>query len=472
MKIGLVVEGSYPYVSGGVASWVHMVIQQMPMHQFEIIAITPTQLTEADYKYNLPDNVAGVTNLSLDLKYDRPKPKHVLSAEQGRLIQQWMTFQHVEAPVFPIFEQAVGTSEHFFASRLFFELVKTSYETEKQSGSFIDYLWMWRSMYTPVLELLQAELPQVDLIHSASTGYAGLVASAIKQRQGVPYILTEHGIYSREREEELLQATWIPVEYRAHWIRFFHHLSAEAYQEADDVITLFDRNGELQQELGAPAAKLRIIPNGIDAVRLSSLPVVEKGPILKIGAIVRVVPIKDIKTMIHAAKVLQEMDVAFELTIMGPLDEDEEYATECQQLIEQFELDPYVTLAGKVDIAAYLPTFDVCLLTSISEGQPLAVLEGMAAGVPWIVTDVGACSELINGREDDPYGPAGFVVPPVNPGRIAERCAWFATHRADAKKLGENGKKRALKYYQTHQFIAEYVALYEERGLAYGGHRV
>lgn len=472
MKIGLVLEGSYPYVSGGVASWAHMLIEQMSDHQFELVTITPGPLTEKDYKYKLPANVTGVTNLALNQKYDRPAPKQALSKEQETLIQEWMRFQEVETPVFPIFEQAVGTSEHFFSSRLFFELVKKSYREEQQTGSFIDYLWMWRSMYSPVLELLQAEMPKVDLVHSASTGYAGLVATAMRQRQDIPFLLTEHGIYSREREEELLQATWIPVEYRSYWIRFFHHLSREAYRGAHDVITLFDRNSELQEELGARPEKLRIIPNGIDATGLGALERTEPGDVLRIGAIVRVVPIKDIKTMIHAAKILQEMRIPFELTIMGPLEEDEEYAEECATLIQQFGLEKEVFLVGKVDIRAYLPRFDVCLLTSISEGQPLAVLEGMAAGVPWIVTDVGACSELINGRADDPYGPAGFVVPPVNPRRIADRCAWMYNQRDEAKKLGDNGRQRALSYYQTNRFISEYRALYEERSLTYGGHRI
>ena len=57
----------------------------------------------------------------------------------------------------------------------------------------------------------------------------------------------------------------------------------------------------------------------------------------------------------------------------------------------------------------YLPQFDVCLLTSISEGQQLAVLEGMAAGIPYIVSDVGSCSELIYGRDDDPLVPRDLL---------------------------------------------------------------
>ena len=472
MKIGIVVEGSYPYVSGGVSSWVHMLMEQMPMHEFEIISIMPNPKTEADYRYTLPKNVTGVTTLALNQRATRKRRPEALSEAERERIKTWMTFGQVDSSIYPILENQIGTPEQFFSSRLFYQLVTESYQEEGQAGSFIDYFWMWRSMYAPVLDLLQAGLPQVDLVHAASTGYAGLIASAMKERQNIPFLLTEHGIYSREREEELLQASWIPAEFRSHWIQFFHHISREAYRKADDVITLFERNGELQRQLGAPVEKLSIIPYGIDVTGLSALGHVLGVDKLRIGAIVRVVPIKDIKTMIYAAKLLQDMLVPFELTIMGPLDEDKEYAAECEMLIRQLELEQSVLMVGKVDIRQHLPEFDVCLLTSISEGQPLAVLEGMAAGVPWIVTDVGACAELVNGRPDEPFGPAGFVVPPVNPRRIAERCVWFHQNREDARRLGRNGQQRVETYYRTDQFIDAYLHLYEERRAVYGGHRV
>ncbi|MFY7869730.1 MAG: GT4 family glycosyltransferase PelF, partial [Exiguobacterium sp.] len=296
MKIGIVVEGSYPYVSGGVSSWVHMLMEQMPMHEFEIISIMPNPKSEADYRYTLPKNVTGVTTLALNQRATRKRRPEALSESERERIKTWMTFGQVDSSIYPILENQIGTPEQFFSSRLFYQLITESYQEEGQAGSFIDYFWMWRSMYAPVLDLLQAELPQVDLVHAASTGYAGLIASAMKERQNIPFLLTEHGIYSREREEELLQASWIPAEFRSHWIQFFHHISREAYRKADDVITLFERNGELQRQLGAPVEKLSIIPNGIDVTGLSALGHVPGADKLRIGAIVRVVPIKDIKT--------------------------------------------------------------------------------------------------------------------------------------------------------------------------------
>jgi glycosyltransferase involved in cell wall biosynthesis len=473
MKIGMVVEGSYPYVSGGVASWVQMLVKQMPEHEFVIIAITPEPISPEDYRYELPGNISQVLNLPLNMQQPRRQRNFSLTPADEEAITEWMKFESVRSDALLALGQKLGGTENFFSSGLFWEIVQQSYDKERQSGSFIDYFWMWRGMFAPVIELLQFSFPDLDIVHSASTGYAGMVAAAIKKQQEIPYLLTEHGIYSREREEEILQADWIPDYYKQRWITFFHHLSRQAYKEADDVITLFARNGELQEEIGADPAKIEIIPNGIDYSRLS---LVEKDKhhrsYVHIGAIVRVVPIKDIKTMIHAGNILKSRSVPFKLTIMGPLDEDLEYAGECRRLVDQLGLQDHVFLVGKVNITDYLPTFDVCLLTSISEGQPLAVLEGMAAGLPFIATNVGSCSELIHGREGDPYGPAGFVVPPVNPEQVAQRCEWIYQHPEEAEKFGRNGQNRVEAYYQIHQFIQEYTERYHQRGLEYGRHRV
>ncbi|PBB06588.1 MULTISPECIES: GT4 family glycosyltransferase PelF [Salimicrobium] len=473
MKIGMIVEGSYPYVSGGVANWVQMMIQRMPEHEFEIVAITPKLMTEKDYRYTLPENVTGVTNLPLNMNQKKKMKKRRLSAEEEEALTEWMMFRKTSDTALNMLSGRLGDPAEFFSSRLFWHIVQNSYEEEKQSASFIEYLFMWKGMFSPVIELLQFDFPEVDLVQSVSTGYAGLIGAAMKQQQDIPFILTEHGIYSREREEEILQAAWIADYYKERWVKFFHHLSLQAYMEADDVITLFERNSELQETLGAPAGKLHVVPNGIDYERLGAIQKSEKGKdTLIIGAIVRVVPIKDIKTMIQAAKLLAEKSIPFEMYIMGPLDEEEDYAEECRRLINQLELENSVFLTGKVNISDYLPTFDVCLLTSISEGQPLAVLEGMAAGVPWVVTDVGSCSELILGGEGDPYGPAGFVVPPVKPLQVAEKCEWMYAHPEETAKFGWNGKKRVETYYQLNQLIEQYRELYQRREEAYGRHRV
>lgn len=472
MRIGLVLEGSYPYVSGGVSSWTQTLIEAMPDVEFEIISIQPTPKYQEDMKYRLPENVSGISHLYLSDHEESTTGRMKLNATEEQKLSDWLMLRSPNQKALDILGNRVPSSQAFFSSEFFWKNVKSAYVEEMNGGSFIDYFWMWQSMYMPVLRVLHQPLPKVDLVHSISTGYAGMVASYMKETQGVPFILTEHGIYSREREEEILQSYWIPAPYKPRWVNFFHHLSREAYNAADEIITLFERNREYQEWIGAPREKTKIIANGIDDRQIRTISQQTENEVFQIGAIVRVVPIKDLKTMIYSAKILQERHRIFKLIIMGPLDEDLEYATECRELIEQSGLSDYVELVGKVNVQEWLPKFDLLLLTSISEGQPLAILEGMAAGVPWVATDVGACSELLYGRTDDPFGPAGFIVPPVQPEEIANKVEWMMDYPNERKRFGKNGRERVRQYYRLQQFVDRYKAIYKARREQYGGHRV
>lgn len=467
MRIGMVVEGSYPFVSGGVASWVQMIIQQFPEHEFTIFAIVPTMKTKEEYQYEIPSNVKEIIVIPLQSVEKGQKIKTNLTEEEVQALQKWFTFQANDTTALNILgnKHKLGTLYSFFESPEFYQIVKESYLYEKSSGSFLNYFWMWRSMFTPIIQILQIDFPELDIIHSVSTGYGGLLGAAIGAHSDIPFLLTEHGIYSREREEEILHSTWIPMEYKNRWVSFFHHLSHQAYEQADEIITLFGRNSSYQMELGAPVHKLKIIPNGVTLSDYKGLRKIERSSgKLIISAIIRVVPIKDVKTMIYAAKLLADKDVPFTFYLLGPDTEEPEYAQECRDLIQQLDLEEYVVMTGKVNIKDYLKQTDILVLTSISEGQPLAMLEGMATGLPWVVTDVGSCKELIYGQDGDSYGQCGFVVPPVSPERVAFYLEWYYHHPESIEQFGDNGRNRIKAYYQLSNVVESYRKLYVERG--------
>ncbi|AZB43957.1 DUF3492 domain-containing protein [Bacillus sp. FJAT-42376] len=472
MRVGIIAEGSYPYVSGGVSSWIHTLITRMEEIQFSLFTITPEKKEEKDLKYERTPNTVHHQNIELQGKAPVRKQKSTLSEEELALLFKWFTFQSHDPKALMILgdKGKIGTAEEFFESEAFYQLVQDCYEYEELYGSFLDYMWMWKSMYTPIMHLLQQEYSKVDVIHAASTGYGGLIGTYISIVQGIPFIITEHGIYSREREEEILQSAWIPVLYKKRWIKLFHHLSKHAYEQASDIITLFEKNREYQLEQGAPPQKTLIVPNGIEIN--SSLTVQEKKDVFHIGAIVRVVPIKDIKTMIYAANTLKRWGYAFHWSILGPDEEMPEYARECKDLVRSLELEDFITFTGRVNVSDYLMGFDVCVLSSLSEGQPLAILEGMAAGKPWVATDVGSCRELIEGREGDPYGACGFVIPPIQPDQLADRLRWFMNHRELLGRMGRNGLSRVKNDYLLEDVISFYRNLYMERGEKNGRHRI
>src|SRR3546814_14757079 len=75
--------------------------------------------------------------------------------------------------------------------------------------------------------------------------------------------------------------------------------------------------------------------------------------------------------------------------ILGPLDEDPDYAADCEALVAELGIGNAVQFAGRVDVAQWLPRIDLIALTSLSEAQPLVLMDGGACGVPVVGAAVG-----------------------------------------------------------------------------------
>lgn len=205
---------------------------------------------------------------------------------------------------------------------------------------------------------------------------------------------------------------------RKTWIQFFEQLGLTAYHQASQVISLFEGNRKRQHQDGAPETKTKVIVNGINLSRFEQAYQQRPNtPPHVIGLIGRVVPIKDIKTFIRTIRIAAESVPDIEGWIIGPSEEDENYLKECQLLIESLGLCDKVSLLGNQDVTEMMPKLGALILTSISEAQPLVLLEAMASGIPCISTEVGACREIIEGADnsDDAFGSAGAVIPMASP---------------------------------------------------------
>ena len=308
---------------------------------------------------------------------------------------------------------------------------------------------------------LRMDVPKADLYHCVATGYAGILGSMAKHFHGSSLLISEHGIYTREREEELIKADWVKGIYKNIWIEQFRKMSLLAYNTADVVTCLFDHAKELQIELGCPEEKIRVTPNGISTESLANLPgkSEEEKQYINAGAVLRVTPIKDVKTMIQAFDFAKKQVKNLKLWIMGPTDEDEKYAKECFDLVETLGVKD-VVFTGRVNIKDYLGKMDFTLLTSISEGQPLTILESYAAHKPVIATDVGNCQELIYGSKDD-FGEAGILTHIMNIEEIANAMVRMAVYENDREHMGEAGYRRVNAFYRIEQMKAVYQEIYQ-----------
>lgn len=110
-------------------------------------------------------------------------------------------------------------------------------------------------------------------------------------------------------------------------------------------------------------------------------------------------PIKDVKTFIRAMRGVVSAMPEAEGWIVGPEEEDPDYASECRSLVASLGLQDKVKFLGFRRIGEVLPQLGLMVLTSISEAQPLVILEAWAAGAPVVSSDVGSCRELIEGAD-------------------------------------------------------------------------
>jgi glycosyltransferase involved in cell wall biosynthesis len=254
----------------------------------------------------------------------------------------------------------------------------------------------------------------------------------------------------------------VPRNLKDLWKDVFGTYSLACYQAAQQVLTIFGGNQKFQRNDGADPAKMRVIPNGVDVARFAGVERQAGGRRPTVALIGRVVPIKDVKTFIRACGLLQQQIIELEALIIGPLEEDKEYADECREYVRQEGLEGTITFTGKVNIMDYLGRIDVIVLTSISEGQPLVLLEAGAAGIPSVATDVGACREIIMGRdEEEQLGPGGVVTTLTSPKATAEGMFKLLGDSAFYTACSTAIRERVRRYYDKRDMLDSYRTLYQ-----------
>lgn len=464
MKICMILEGSYPYVRGGVSKWVDDMIRSMPEQQFIIWAVGDKGKKRGKYLVDIPDNVIEIHEAFLDTALGQKIRRNVnirLSKAEYESVNQLIRCQNPDLNVLLecFIDKRVNPVE-LFMSEVILDIIKGFCEDDFPFAGFTDLFWTVRSMFLPLLYLIGQDMPKADIYHSCSTGYAGALGSLASLKYNKPLVITEHGIYTREREEEILRADWVVPYFKELWISMFYMFSRFAYQRAQQVTSLFKRAAIIQQDLGCPLEKISVIGNGIQFENYQDIPAKEPDGWMDIGAIVRIAPIKDIKTMIYSFSQLKQQFEKCRLHILGSVN-DEQYYEECLSLIDYLEVKD-INFPGHVDILKYLEKLDFTFLTSLSEGQPYAILESLASGRPLVSTDVGSCRELISGDEKDRFGPAGFYVTPMHQSEMLEALLLMCENQKDREKMAEAGRQRVKTFYNIDNMVKNYQKTYQK----------
>jgi polysaccharide biosynthesis protein PelF len=481
VDVCVIVEGAYPYVSGGVSAWVHGLIRRQPDLRFCVVAILPEPPPPVA-KYGALPNLAALHHLYLNESHGNGgwrRPRAFDQAEFDKAADVFLSsgglaeLAKVNRLLAPLVK-ARRTSD-LLDSTLAWTLVCDLYQREMPHESFLHFFWAWRALFGGLVATLSFPLPPARVYHTVSTGYAGLLGARAAVETGRPAIITEHGIYTNERRIEILQADWLVDtidkgfaihdprrDLRDFWSSAFESYARACYQACTEVITLHGANQPAQTALGATPERMSIIPNGVDYQTLSRLPRAGANDPPTVALVGRVVPIKDIKTYLQAIAVLRARFPELTALVMGPTDEQPDYYESCRIMSTELGLSDTVQFTGQVDVAQYFPRIHVNVLTSVSESQPLSVLEAGAAGVPTVATDVGACREILFGRRDErpALGDGGILTDVASPEQTAAALAELLGDKERRQRLGATMQERVKRYYDLNVVDEAYATIY------------
>jgi polysaccharide biosynthesis protein PelF len=490
VRIALVTEGSYPFSHGGVSVWCDQLVRGLSEHDYEVISLTGTGTEKR--LWDLPANVRSVRSIALWGQGRRGRlgrGGRGPQAARGAVVRP-----RTPGSPDPVAERcalelglALVEPDLRLAGQRFAAVLRTwariaphhDVEAALLSPALISVLldgwsteelavnWGGRERGLPtvgdavtatrllahVLRPLEHEPPAADVVHLVSNGIAGLTGLAAKWRDGTPFVLSEHGVYLRERYLSFGRSTYSrPVKWLL--LRFYRLLSSAVYAEAALVApgNVYNQRWELWD--GVPDSAIRTVYNGVDPAEFATVDEEPAAP--TVTWVGRIDPIKDVETLVRSFALVHRQLPQARLRIFGSTPAgNEEYRSRLEQLTGDLELKSVVSFEGRVESArdAYAAGH-VVALTSISEGFPYTVIEAMSCGRATVSTDVGGVAEAV--------GDAGIVVPPRDPHAFAQACVQLLQDTTERHRLAAMARSRVIELFTLEQSLNAFRSIYSD----------
>ncbi|RII16144.1 Mannosylfructose-phosphate synthase [Streptomyces sp. YIM 130001] len=501
MRIGLLTESGYPYVTGEARLWCDRLVRGLEVYGFDIFALSRSAHQEDQGWVELPPQVHRVRTASLWTAEDDP----IDLSRRGR--------KRFRSHFADLAASVCGDGED--QADRFSSALRGLAELARDEGSLAGALrsesavrdleracrapgarraahharvpdllavadLMERALRPLSLdwyEEVEGGLGAVDLCHATSGGSAALPGLVAKQFHGVPLLVTEYGVQLRAHylgaSTEALSA---PA--RSLLAAFQGRLAAEVYREAEVITPGNTHVRRWQEKCGADRDKLRTVYPGMADGRFAVVgefasageePTAASGTLVWVG---RIEPAKDLVGLLHAFAEVRKEEPGTRLRLVGTPAEGEEaaaYLAQCRALAAQLFPDEAQGAhavgdnpvsfeeIGSPEIPELADAYaagDVVVLSSVVEGFPVGLVEAMLCGRATVSTDVGAVVEAIGGT--------GLVVPPRNPRALADACLSLLRDPTRRWRLGAAARARALELFTVEQNIAAFHSIYLE----------
>ncbi|WP_051796307.1 GT4 family glycosyltransferase PelF [Streptomyces sp. NRRL S-87] len=461
-RVTLLTEGTYPHSHGGVSVWCDQLVQGMPDIDFDVVAVTGTG--REPLAWDLPGHVLDVR--SVPMWGAPPEGRAPRGRALRRLADAYERF--LTALLDPCAEAGFppalytmahaapdgGLSAFLRGDRAIAVLAavwnRPGLAVREARPTLRDALTA-TSLLEHALRPLAAEPPRHGVAHAVSGGVAVLPGLAGLDRHDVPLLLTEHGVYLRERYLGYRTAPYRwPV--KAVVLGFFRLLAEESYRRAA-LITPGNRYNRLWEEQGgARPDAIRTVYNGVDPAAFPPAGPEPAAPTLSWAG--RVDPIKDLETLVRAFDLVRRQVPEARLRLFGGTPRGgEAYRERCEALAAELGHADAVAFEGRVDdIKDAYAAGKVVMLSSISEGFPFTLIEAMSCGRATVSTDVGGVREAV--------GEAGLVVPPRDPEAMAAAALELLGDAPRRAAMGAAARLRVIEQFTLRQTIDTFRGIY------------
>ncbi|MEV7392459.1 DUF3492 domain-containing protein [Streptomyces sp. NPDC091215] len=511
MRIGLLTEGGYPYVSGDARLWCDRLVRGLGQHEFDIYALSRSRRQEDEGRLELPPHVSRVRTAPLwtaeedGVGYGRRARRRFVES-YGELAGVLCAGPAADGVDGADRRDGSGAEPGHMADRFgsalygLAELARdegglvgalrsdTAVRTLERACRAPGALGTAREARVPDLLAVAAHLERAlrplsldwygddglgaaDLCHATAGGTAALPGLLARHFSDVPLLVTEYGVPLRSHYLASGPDTATPA-VRALLAAFHGRLTAEVYGRAAIITPGNAHARRWQERCGAGRARIRTVHPGMEASRFTEVGEAsdraDPDTLVWVG---RIEPSKDLVSLLHAfAEVRREAPKARLRVLGAPAGpEGKAYLGHCKALAAQLFPDEAegVHAVGDNPVAfeeiggPEAPTLAhayasgaVVVLSSVVEGFPVGLVEAMLCGRATVSTDVGAVVEAIGGT--------GLVVPPRNPRALAEACVALLRDPERRERLGAAARARALELFTVEQNIAAFHGIYLE----------
>jgi len=484
IKVMLITEGTYPYNGGGVSTWAHILCNLVKDVDYTLYSINA--FFEEKPRYDLSQNIKNLIQVPL-WSLDEPYDYISYGEEYYKTVvkKEWTTDEIVTRKFVPLFKELLSIvyeespdmetlDKLFKAIWLYFEDydyketmrskpiwetyvgIVTEHITKKDnpSAALMDITVGMRWIYRFLIPLAIVDIPKIDISHLTISGFPIIPALIANYKHGAPIVLTEHGVFIRERLLAINNSEY-PFFLKNMLIKFSETIAKLVYYKSEAIISVNLFNKKWEVLYGANPDKIKVIYNGIDHRLFKPRPKPEHlKNIPTVVAAARIFELKDILTMIRSCAVVQKSIPDVQYLIYGDDKAVPEYTEECLALIAELNLEKNFKLMGsRSNPHLIFVEGDISILTSISEGFPYTVIESMGCGVPVVATDVGGVKEALDDM-------SGFTCKPKNAEEIGNRVIQLLKDEDLRKKMGAHARKRVVENFTLRSFIAQYEEVY------------